>query len=124
MICFTFLNTLVWIISLLVSPVVLQFEGSGQWPNNFEAIQNIKAAFYIKLASLLQTKCSLVAKSSSHFVDVLKVRLFQSHFYFCFDNFRQTFQITPSIRNFEALASVTKNPMMIVCTVQTGLLSG
>eukprot|EP00112_Aurelia_sp_Birch-Aquarium-sp1_P004342 Seg149.9 transcript_id=Seg149.9/GoldUCD/mRNA.D3Y31 product="Nucleolar protein 6" protein_id=Seg149.9/GoldUCD/D3Y31 len=52
--------------------VVLQFEGSGKWPNDIEAIQYVKAAFYINLASLLRTSCSLVAHANSQFVDVLK----------------------------------------------------
>jgi len=52
--------------------VVLQFESTGSWPNDFEAVQNIKSAFYIKLASLLRIKYSLIAKSSNTFLDVIK----------------------------------------------------
>lgn len=59
---------------LISISVVLQFEGSGKWPNDFEAIQNVKAAFYIKLASLLKAECSLAARASFQFVDVFKVR--------------------------------------------------
>ena len=68
--CFSFFESFISVVLL----VVLQFESSGKWPNDIEAVQNIKAAFYVQLGSLLKTKCSLLAQSSNSFVDVLKVR--------------------------------------------------
>ncbi len=54
--------------------VVLQFEGSGKWPDDIQAIQYMKAAFYLKLSSLLKTNCALVTLPGSDHLDVLKVR--------------------------------------------------
>ena len=53
---------------------MLQFETSGKWPNELTAIQHIKAAFHIRLAELLRTKCSLITAASPKHVDVQKVR--------------------------------------------------
>lgn len=52
--------------------VVLQFETSGKWPDDLTAIQHIKAAFHLRLAELLKSKCSLVTAASRHHLDVLK----------------------------------------------------
>lgn len=54
--------------------VMLQFETSGKWPNELTAVQHVKAAFHIKLAELLRTKCSLVTVASPKHIDVKKVR--------------------------------------------------
>ncbi|XP_065071800.1 nucleolar protein 6-like [Rhopilema esculentum] len=51
--------------------VVLQFEGSGKWPDDIEATQYVKAAFYIKLATLLSSAYSLPAHANSQYVDVM-----------------------------------------------------
>ncbi|XP_067056195.1 nucleolar protein 6-like [Acropora muricata] len=52
--------------------VMLQFETSGKWPNELTAVQHVKAAFHIKLAELLRTKCSLVTVASPKHIDVQK----------------------------------------------------
>lgn len=54
--------------------VMLQFETSKKWPNELTAVQHVKAAFHIKLAELLRTKCSLVTVASPKHIDVQKVR--------------------------------------------------
>ena len=41
--------------------VVIQFEGSGRWPDDLVAIQNTKVAFLLKLRELLQASCEAVA---------------------------------------------------------------
>lgn len=52
--------------------VVLQFESSGKWPEDLTAIQHIKAAFHIRLAELLRTKCSMSTAASRKHLDVQK----------------------------------------------------
>jgi len=52
--------------------VIIQFETSGKWPDDIDAIQHIKAAFQIKLAKLIreQLKCPTVATPA--YTDVIK----------------------------------------------------
>ncbi|XP_015751379.1 PREDICTED: nucleolar protein 6-like [Acropora digitifera] len=57
---------------LCFDAVMLQFETSGKWPNELTAVQHVKAAFHIKLAELLRTKCSLVTVASPKHIDVQK----------------------------------------------------
>ncbi|KAI9685275.1 MAG: hypothetical protein M1822_004648 [Bathelium mastoideum] len=40
--------------------VVIQFEGSGRWPDDLEAIQRVKIAFLLKLSSLISTSNSSI----------------------------------------------------------------
>lgn len=37
-----------------VIEATLHFETSAKWPDDFEAIQHVKTAFYLKIAELLQ----------------------------------------------------------------------
>jgi len=53
--------------------VVCQLESSGKWPDEVEAIQQIKAAFYIKMSQLLSREHSLVSSPTLSHLDVLKV---------------------------------------------------
>ena len=73
--------------------VVLQFEGSGKWPDDVEAIQYMKGAFYIQMATLLKANCSLTAHASSSFIDVFKVSYSMS---LLFSKFYQLFEKTAS----------------------------
>ena len=52
--------------------VVLQLEPSGKWPTNVDAMQNVKAAFHLKLAQGLQEQCSMSAVANPRYVDVSK----------------------------------------------------
>lgn len=53
--------------------VVCQLEASGKWPDEVEAIQQIKAAFYVKMSELLNKDHSLVSSPTLGHLDVLKV---------------------------------------------------
>lgn len=50
---------------------LIQFETSGKWPDDIEAIHHIKAAFHIKIANCLQ-RVGIPAVSTPTFVDVTK----------------------------------------------------
>ncbi|XP_028408170.1 nucleolar protein 6-like isoform X2 [Dendronephthya gigantea] len=52
--------------------VLIQFETSGQWPDDLEAIQRIKAAFLLNIASILKNDHRLSAVATTQHVDVLK----------------------------------------------------
>ena len=53
--------------------VVCQLESSGKWPDEVEAIQQIKAAFYVKMSELLSRDHSLVSSPTLSHLDILKV---------------------------------------------------
>lgn len=53
--------------------MVCQLESSGKWPDEVEAIQQIKAAFYVKMSELLTKDRSLLCSPTFHYLDVLKV---------------------------------------------------
>ena len=53
--------------------MVCQLESSGKWPDEVEAIQQIKAAFYVKMSELLGKDHSLVSSPTFYHLDVLKV---------------------------------------------------
>jgi len=53
--------------------VVCQLESSGKWPDEVEAIQQMKAAFYVKMSELLSKDRSLLCSPTFHYLDVLKV---------------------------------------------------
>lgn len=57
---------------LLVS-VVCQLESSSKWPDEVEAIQQIKAVFYVKMSELLSKDRSLVTSPTLSHLDILKV---------------------------------------------------
>lgn len=48
-------------------------EGSGQWPQDKEAIKRIKAAFHLQLAELLQQQHQLICRPAVTHTDVYKV---------------------------------------------------
>uniref|UniRef100_A0A8C4WRC8 Nucleolar protein 6 n=1 Tax=Eptatretus burgeri TaxID=7764 RepID=A0A8C4WRC8_EPTBU len=52
----------------------LRLEGSGRWPTCVSAIARIRAAFHIRLATLLRQSHALVCQVSQTYVDVYKVR--------------------------------------------------
>ena len=56
--------------------MLILFETSGEWPNDLEAIQRIKAAFPLNIASILKNDHRLSAVASTQHVDVLKVSIF------------------------------------------------
>lgn len=51
---------------------VIQFEASGKWPNDLEALQRVKAAFYLHIARGLRKKFHLRTKVNVDSVDVIK----------------------------------------------------
>ncbi|XP_071965006.1 nucleolar protein 6-like [Antedon mediterranea] len=63
--------------------ILIQFEGSGRWPDNAEAVRHIKAAFNIKVAELLHKQHQLTTYATATHIDVLKdsyvFRLVVSH---------------------------------------------
>ncbi|KFM82766.1 Nucleolar protein 6, partial [Stegodyphus mimosarum] len=52
--------------------VILNLEGSGKWPNDVDALKRVKAAFYIKIAELVKSQCSLVSVPFVTHVDIFK----------------------------------------------------
>ncbi|XP_065909651.1 nucleolar protein 6-like [Dysidea avara] len=52
--------------------VVCQLESSGKWPDEVKAIQQIKAAFYVKMSELLSKDHSLLCSPTFRYLDVLK----------------------------------------------------
>ena len=60
-----------WPSPLVGHDCVLQFESSTQWPEDVSAIQKVKAAFYIKLATALAEKPEYETSPTEHHVDVL-----------------------------------------------------
>ena len=85
---------------LFFYPVVLQFESSGKWPEDLTAIQHIKAAFHIRLAELLRTKCSMSTAASRKHLDVQKVRQAGFTLIFLSQKF-SSFQLAGKLEHFE-----------------------
>ncbi|KAB0392685.1 hypothetical protein E2I00_019301, partial [Balaenoptera physalus] len=52
--------------------VVCHLEGSGQWPQDAEAIRRVRAAFQLRLAELLTQQHGLQCRASATHTDVLK----------------------------------------------------
>ncbi|XP_065716662.1 nucleolar protein 6 [Patagioenas fasciata] len=52
--------------------IICHMEGSGQWPQDKEAIKRIKAAFHLQLAELLQEQHHLVCRPAVTHTDVYK----------------------------------------------------
>ncbi|KAM6289835.1 nucleolar protein 6 [Aegotheles albertisi] len=52
--------------------IICHMEGSGQWPQDKEAIRRIKAAFHLQLAELLQQQHQLVCRPAVTHTDVYK----------------------------------------------------
>ncbi|XP_076350241.1 nucleolar protein 6 Mat89Ba isoform X2 [Tachypleus tridentatus] len=50
--------------------VVVHMEGSGKWPDDIQAIRQVKAAFHIRLAELLKRQFSLTAAPFPEYVDI------------------------------------------------------
>lgn len=57
--------------------VVCHLEGSGQWPQDAEAVQRVRAAFQLRLAEVLTQEHRLQCRATATHTDVLKVRLLQ-----------------------------------------------
>lgn len=52
--------------------VICHLEGSGQWPQDAEAIQRVRAAFQLRLAELLSQQHGLRCRAAATHTDVLK----------------------------------------------------
>jgi U3 small nucleolar RNA-associated protein 22 len=52
--------------------VIIQLEGSGKWPNDINALQRVKASFYIELSQRLSKQYGLLAYINSDYLDVLQ----------------------------------------------------
>ncbi|XP_060055255.1 nucleolar protein 6 isoform X2 [Erinaceus europaeus] len=52
--------------------VVCHLEGSGQWPQEAEAIRRVRAAFQLRLAELLKQQHGLLCRAAATYTDVLK----------------------------------------------------
>ncbi|XP_004600255.2 nucleolar protein 6 [Sorex araneus] len=52
--------------------VVCHLEGSGQWPQDAEAIRRVRAAFQLRLAELLRQQHGLQCRPAAEHTDVLK----------------------------------------------------
>ncbi|KFO35328.1 nucleolar protein 6 isoform X1 [Fukomys damarensis] len=52
--------------------VVCHLEGSGQWPQDAEAVQRVRAAFQLRLAELLAQQHGLQCRATATHTDVLK----------------------------------------------------
>ena len=52
-------------------PIVVTFESSGKWPDNYKAIESIKTAFYIRIAQSLRTRYDTQSIVSKNYLDVL-----------------------------------------------------
>eukprot|EP01083_Nonionella_stella_P148184 468683_1 len=50
--------------------VVVEFEAHNKWPEDFNAIQRIKTAFYVKFAESLQNQFSIPSAMAADFLDV------------------------------------------------------
>nr|XP_012318628.1 nucleolar protein 6 isoform X2 [Aotus nancymaae] len=53
-------------------PVVCHLEGSGQWPQDAEAVRRVRAAFQLRLAELLTQQHGLQCRATATHTDVLK----------------------------------------------------
>ena len=60
--------------SRYISPIegIIIFESSGQWPDDLDAIQNTKIAFYLQISELLETNFSLPSIVTHDFIDIIK----------------------------------------------------
>ena len=54
--------------------MVCQLELSGKWPDEEEAVEGIKTAFYIHLARAFREQQGGVASPTPHYLDVFKVK--------------------------------------------------
>ena len=50
--------------------VVLQFESSGHWPDDLEAIRHTKTAFYLRMADELQSQLSLDSTVAADWIEI------------------------------------------------------
>ena len=50
-------------------------ESSGKWPEEMNAIDKVKTAFYVHMAKALKEKKGIVASPTEDYLDILKVRL-------------------------------------------------
>ena len=53
--------------------VICQLESSGKWPDEVEAIRQVKVAFYVHIAKALKKEKGLVASPTKDFLDIYKV---------------------------------------------------
>ncbi|XP_008840690.1 nucleolar protein 6 isoform X1 [Nannospalax galili] len=52
--------------------IVCHLEGSGQWPQDAEAVRRVRAAFQLRLAEVLTTQHKLLCRATATHTDVLK----------------------------------------------------
>ena len=69
---------------LFYSAGFIQFEGSGNWPDDLIAIQHIRTAFHIKVAECIRKELHLPARATSKWIDIFKVRAVSSVNFFPF----------------------------------------
>lgn len=60
---------------------VIQFEASGKWPNDLDALQRVKAAFCLQIARGLRKKFHLRTKCNVDSVDVIKGKVCNIFFF-------------------------------------------
>jgi U3 small nucleolar RNA-associated protein 22 len=53
--------------------VICTLEGSGKWPEEYEAMKRLKVAFHIQLADAIKSEFNVPVKVGLGYVDVLKV---------------------------------------------------
>ena len=108
-----------------VHNAVIQFESSGKWPDDIDAIQRIKAAFHNKLSECVQKQLKLVSVATPSFVDVVKngyvFRLHIGHYremVLC----RESEAVGPLKKEHERRAAlldvdIVNKPLIITCPV-------
>ena len=52
---------------------LIQFEGSGNWPDDLTAIKHIRTAFHIKIAECIRKELKIPARANPKWIDVFKV---------------------------------------------------
>ncbi|KAF6126051.1 nucleolar protein 6 [Phyllostomus discolor] len=86
--------------------VVCHLEGSGQWPQDAEAIQRVRAAFQLRLSELLTQQHGLQCRATATHTDVLKDGFV---FRICVAYQREP-QILKEIRSPEGMISLRDTP--------------
>lgn len=55
---------------------LIQFEGSGNWPDDLTAIKHIRTAFHIKVAECIRKELKIPARANPKWIDIFKVDFF------------------------------------------------
>ena len=64
--------------------VMLQFESSARWPDNLEAVQKMKLAFYVRIAEMLPrgTTCEISTGDGTSIFDSGFLNIVHAHYLF------------------------------------------